>query len=99
MFTPVRPRTRYNLVDVSRRMSRADRKRSARLRGKVLGLPRRFKRAERAAANLDVGAPSLPDTPAATCATRVTCIDYCPANVRFEEIADLQRFMSAHRPE
>jgi magnesium transporter len=65
-------------------------------RGKGLRLPRRFK---------DVtpgSAPgiephelaALPSTPGA----RITCIDYCPTEVRFEEVKDLSQFIIQHRP-
>jgi magnesium transporter len=64
---------------------------------KGLRLPRRSEKAKPASASgLDF--QELPAADKAG-APRVTCIDYCPSDVTFEEIADLQQFMNGQRPE
>src|SRR5262245_44103990 len=72
--------------------------RKPRSRNKGFRLPRRFKKAK-------PGSPpglephelsALPSVPGAA---RITCIDYSPAEARFEEVQDLADFMSRHRPE
>ncbi len=37
--------------------------------------------------------------PGSTWQARVSCIDYCPANVVVEEIEDLESFLAKHRPD
>lgn len=73
-------------------------KRRGRLGGKGLRLPRRFGKAKPGSApGVDLSEPSF--SPAKPATARVTCIDYCPTDVRVQEVTDLQQFMNAHRPE
>jgi magnesium transporter len=65
---------------------------------KGLGLPRRFKKAQPGSpAGLEPHElAALPTTPGAA---RVTCVDYSPTEVRFEEVENLADFIARHRPE
>jgi magnesium transporter len=74
------------------------RKRKARVRGKGLQLPRGFEHVKPGSAP-GVDLEELSSAPVKPGAARVTCIDYCPEDVRFEEVTDLPRFMNDHRPE
>jgi len=67
-------------------------------RAKGLHLPRHFKKAKPGSApGIELHElASLPSTPGAA---RVTCIDYSPTEVRFEEVKDLSGFIIRHRPE
>jgi magnesium transporter len=63
-----------------------------------LHLPRRFKKAKPGSApGIEPHElASLPSTPGAA---RITCIDYCPTEVRFEEVKDISQFIIGHRPD
>ena len=67
-------------------------------RGKGLRLPRRFRKAEPgSAAGIDpheLPAPSVTPSP-----SQITCIDYAPDQVAFQEVRDLRAFIDTHRPE
>src|SRR5262245_36337068 len=75
----------------------SSRKSKARSRGKGLRLPRRFQKAKPGSApGIEPHElASLPSTPGAA---RITCIDYCPTDVCFEEVKDLSQFIIRHRP-
>jgi magnesium transporter len=73
-------------------------KRKRRMRGKDLQPPRRFENPQPGLAPGD-GLQELSTAPSKPGATRVSCIDYCPTDVRFEEVTDLRQFMNDHRPE
>ena len=74
------------------------RARKARSWSKGFHLPRRFKKAKPgSAAGLEPHELSaLPSTPGAA---RISCIDYSPTDVRFEDVQNLPEFINRHRPE
>jgi len=77
----------------------ARRKRKPRPPGrKGLHLPRRFEQ-EKPGSAPGVELQQLSEIPSKPGAVRITCIDYCPSDVRFEEVKDLREFMNRHRPE
>ena len=59
----------------------------ARPRGKGLRLPRRFQKAKPGSAP-GIEPHELAALPSTRGAARITCIDYCPAEVKFEEVKD-----------
>jgi len=72
-------------------------RRKARPEGKGLRLTRRFKMAAPGSAPgiepHELSAmPSIPGT------SHITCVDYSPAEVRFEEVPDLAEHLARHRP-
>jgi magnesium transporter len=69
----------------------------ARPRGKGLRLPRRFQKAKPGSAP-GIEPHELAALPSTRGAARITCIDYCPAEVKFEEVKDLSQFIIRHRP-
>jgi magnesium transporter len=73
------------------------RKSKRRPRGKGLRLPRRFQKAKPGSAP-GIEPHELAALPSTRGAARVTCIDYCPTEVNFEEVKDLSQFIIRHRP-
>ena len=69
----------------------------ARRRGRGLHVPRRFKKAKPGSApGLEPHElAAMPSTPGA----RITCVDYSPTQVRFEEVKDISQFIIMHRPD
>src|SRR4030095_5347402 len=76
----------------------ARRAQKARSRSKGLRLPRRFKKAKPGSAP-GIEPHELAALPTTPGGGRVTCIDYSPTEVRFEEVKDLSGFIIRHRPE
>src|SRR5262249_33185937 len=72
-------------------------KSKARPRGKGLRLPRRFQKAKPGSAP-GIEPHELAALQSTPGAARITCIDYCPTEVRFEEVKDLSQFIIRHRP-
>src|SRR5262249_43257771 len=75
----------------------SSRKSKARPRSKGLRLPRRFQKAKPGSAP-GIEPHELAAMPRTPGAARITCIDYCPTEVRFEEVKDLSQFIIRHRP-
>jgi magnesium transporter len=82
---------------VGERDPASTRKSKARPRGKGLRLPRRFRRAKPGSAP-GIEPHELAALPSTPGAARISCIDYSPAEVRFEEVKDLPQFIIRHRP-
>lgn len=76
----------------------ASRRHKARPRGKGFHLPRRFHEAKPGSAP-GIAPQELAALPSTPGAARITCIDYSPTEVRFEEVKDLSHFIIRHRPD
>ena len=63
-----------------------------------LRLPRRFKKAAPGSA-AGIEPHELVPIPGAAPSVRITCADYSPERVEFQDVLDLPAFIAAHRPE